>query len=210
MLNTVRNNHCTAAVVRHTLLVASLVAGTATIAAARGLSTVPSASEAASGGALERRGQAGANVPQTESAEAADRIAVLRINGSNGDSALVAAVVTGFHEALSAGDSLRALSLLDSAVVILESGDEERLGAYRAHHLAADIEFARTVRTTSAPIRVTVRGDVAWASSTSTTTGSFRGRTINSSGAELMVLIRVGGGWRIAAIHWSSHARRSP
>jgi ketosteroid isomerase-like protein len=130
--------------------------------------------------------------------------------GSAGDSTAVAAVVKGFHDALARGDSLTALSLLDPAVTILESGDEERLADYRAHHLAADIEFARAVRSVSTLIRVTVRGDVAWATSTSTATGSFRGRTINSAGAELMVVHRVAGHWRIAAIHWSSHAKRAP
>ncbi len=125
------------------------------------------------------------------------------------DSAAVAAAVNGFHSALVAGDSVQAIGLLDSAVVILESGDEERLAEYRAHHLAADIEFSRAVRSTASPVRVTVRGDVAWASSTSTTVGTFRGRAINSAGAELMVLTRSNGGWRIVAIHWSSHARRA-
>jgi ketosteroid isomerase-like protein len=53
-----------------------------------------------------------------------------------------------------------------------------------------------------------VRGDAAWVSSTSTTTGEYRGRQVNSSGAELMVLARTPQGWRIAAIHWSSRTRR--
>ena len=82
----------------------------------------------------------------------------------------------------------------------------ERGGDY----LPADIAFARAVQGTRSPVRVTVRGDVAWATSTSTATGRFRGRDVNSTGAELMVLTRVAdGGWQIAAIHWSSHSRRS-
>lgn len=129
---------------------------------------------------------------------------------SSADSAAVAGVVTSFHGALAAGDSLRALSFLDTAVVILESGDQELLADYRAHHLAADIEFARATQSTSSPVRVSVRGDVAWVTATGITRGTFRGRPVNSSGAELMVLTRASGEWRIAAIHWSSHARRSP
>lgn len=126
------------------------------------------------------------------------------------DSAAVAEVVTTFHRALATGDSARALSQLDPNVIILESGGEEGLAEYRSHHLGADIEYAKAVRTRSEPIRVTVRGDAAWASSTSTTTGTFRGRDQNSAGAELMVLVRTPSGWRIAAIHWSSRTRRSP
>ncbi|HEV7587488.1 MAG TPA: nuclear transport factor 2 family protein, partial [Longimicrobium sp.] len=79
---------------------------------------------------------------------------------------------------------------------------------YRSHHLPADVEFARAVRSDQGPIRVRVQGDAAWVSSTSTTQGQFRGRAIHSAGAELMVLTRTPRGWRIAAIHWSSHPRR--
>lgn len=129
-------------------------------------------------------------------------------SSTGADSAAVAAVVSTFHNALAAGDSARALSLLDTAVLILESGDQERLPEYRARHLPADIEFARSTHTTSTSLQVSVRGDVAWVATTGTTLGNFRGRAVNSSSAELMVLARVGHEWRIAAIHWSSHARR--
>jgi uncharacterized protein (TIGR02246 family) len=125
------------------------------------------------------------------------------------DSAAVAAVVERFHRALAAGDSARALSLLAPDAVVLESGGVESRAEYRSHHLPADIEFARAVPGQRGPVRVRVRGDVAWATSTSTTQGEFRGRAVNSAGAELMVLTRSPGGWRIAAIHWSSRARRT-
>lgn len=124
------------------------------------------------------------------------------------DSAAVAAAVHRYHAALAAGDSAAALALLAPDAVILESGGVESRAEYRSHHLPADIEFARAVRSEQGPIRVRVQGDVAWASSTSTTQGEFRGRAINSAGAELMVLTRTPQGWRIAAIHWSSRTRR--
>ncbi|HEX6748823.1 MAG TPA: DUF4440 domain-containing protein [Longimicrobium sp.] len=123
------------------------------------------------------------------------------------DSAAVAGTVGRFHAALAAGDSAAALALLTPDVEVLESGDRETRAEYRAHHLAADIEFARAVRSERGPVRVRVRGDVAWATAMSTTQGQFRGREVNSAGAELMVLVRTPAGWRIAAIHWSSHRR---
>jgi hypothetical protein len=49
---------------------------------------------------------------------------------------------------------------------------------------------------------------VAWVVGTSTTRGEYRGRPVNSAGAELMVLTRTPHGWRIAAIHWSSRRRQ--
>ncbi len=124
------------------------------------------------------------------------------------DSAAVAAVVERFHGALAAGDSTGALALLAPDAIILEAGGVETRAEYRAHHLGGDIEFARAIRRQRGPMRVRVKGDVAWATSTSVTEGQFRERAINSAGAELMVLTRTPRGWRISAIHWSSRTRR--
>lgn len=130
-------------------------------------------------------------------------------HAAGGDSAAVAAVIDRFQRALADGDSAAALSLLAPDVVILESGGMETRDDYRAHHLPADIEFARAVRSASAPVRVVVQGDAAWAVSTSTTQGDFRGRAINSAGAQLVVLSREADGWKIRAIHWSSRSRQT-
>ena len=129
--------------------------------------------------------------------------------GAQNDSAAVANTVHSFHDALARGDSAAALALLTEDVQILESGGREDRAEYRSHHLGADIEFARAVPGQRGEMAVRVRGDVAWATSTSVTQGTFRDRQINSAGAELMVLVRTPQGWRIAAIHWSSRNRRS-
>jgi ketosteroid isomerase-like protein len=126
------------------------------------------------------------------------------------DSAAILATVQAFHDALTRGDSTAALVLLAPDVVILESGDRESRAEYQAHHLAADIEFSREVRGEDGPRTVTILGDCAWVVGTNRSTGTFRGRTINSAGAELMVLTRTSGGWRIRAIHWSSRNIRPP
>lgn len=129
--------------------------------------------------------------------------------GVNRDSVEVAAAVERFHRALASGDSAAALALLAPDAMILESGGVETREEYRGHHLPGDIEFARAITSRRGPVRVRVQGDVAWATSTSTTQGQFRGRAINSAGAELMVLTRMPEGWRISAIHWSSRNRRA-
>jgi ketosteroid isomerase-like protein len=123
------------------------------------------------------------------------------------DSAAVAGTVSAFHQALAAGDSAAALALLAPDVTILESGGRESLAEYRSHHLPGDIQFAQAVPSIRGQLSVTVAGDVAWAVGTSVTTGTIEGRTINSTGAELMVLTRSSGTWRIRAIHWSSRRR---
>jgi ketosteroid isomerase-like protein len=127
------------------------------------------------------------------------------------DSMAVVRAVESFRGALARGDSAAALALLAPDVIVLESGDVERLADYRAHHLGADIAFARAVTARHVLVRVTIEGNTAWVTSTSVTRGTFEGRAVNSAGAELIVLSREGpnGPWGIRAIHWSSH-RRSP
>lgn len=128
-------------------------------------------------------------------------------HGAGGDSAAVAGVIAKFDEALAAGDSAAALALLADDAVILESGGVETMAEYRSHHLRADIGFATANRSQRSPVHVRVRGDVAWASGTKTTQVETNGRATNSTSAELMVLVRTGQGWKIAAIHWSSRRR---
>jgi len=93
--------------------------------------------------------------------------------------------------------------------MILESGSIETRDEYRAHHLPADIQFARAVPSTRTVTRVAVQGDVAWLVSSSVTQGQNNGRAVNSAGAELVVLRRTTLGWQISAVHWSSRSRRT-
>ena len=125
----------------------------------------------------------------------------------NADSTAVAKVVNDFHHALSNGDSSTALRLLAEDVLILESGALETLSEYRSHHFPADIEFSRAVASERGPLRVSVNGNVAWTAGASTTKGEFKGRAIDTSGAESMTLTREPAGWRIRSIHWSSRRR---
>jgi ketosteroid isomerase-like protein len=125
------------------------------------------------------------------------------------DSATAQLTVRAFHEALVRGDSTAALRLLASDAVIQENGNQQTREEYSSHHLAADIEFAQAVPARLRGVQVTVNGDVAWASSTTVTQGTYRGQAINSTGAELMVLSRTATGWEIRSIHWSSRTLRS-
>ena len=131
-------------------------------------------------------------------------------SGTASDSSEVVALVQRFDALMAAGDSAGLLALLADDAVVLESGGQETRAEFRAHHLPADIRFAKAVTSAQGPITVRVQGDVAWASSTSTVEGTLNGRAINSVSAELMVMSREPGGWKIRAIHWSSRSRRPP
>lgn len=192
---------------------------------------VPNVFAVAPSGWIEVRGQTGSAFPTSESVVALDRLAeadrdthwatlvflmaadaeaLVPTSSSavESDSAAVLATVSQFHAALAAGDSLAALALLTDDAIVLESGSVETRAEYRSHHLASDVAFARAVTTERLPLQVTVRGGVAWVSLTSTTKGEYRERPVDSAGAELVVLTRADDGWKIAAVHWSSRARR--
>ena len=117
----------------------------------------------------------------------------------------VRSTVDGFHQALGRGDGVAAMKFLAPDAIILEGGSVESRAEYESHHLAADIEFTKAVPSVRSDVRVQLDGNTAWLTSRSRTEGEFKGGPINSTGAELMVLTKTPEGWRIRAIHWSSH-----
>ena len=135
-------------------------------------------------------------VPGASSCRAADSAAAMR-------------VVSRFHETLKRGDTTGIQALLAPDLKVLEGGGVENRQEYLSHHLSEDIEFAKAVNEKKTSTSYTCDGNVAWLVSTSTSTGTFNGRPIDSVGAELMILNRTTKGWKIRAIHWSS-ARRQP
>ncbi len=113
--------------------------------------------------------------------------------------------VVAFHAALAAGDGEGALALLDPDGVVFEAGGAElSREEYEQRHLGADMEFAAATEREILDRRVGEAGEVAWVLTLSRTTGTFRGRAIDSRGAETMILRRSGDAWRIVHIHWSS------
>jgi hypothetical protein len=128
--------------------------------------------------------------------------------GYSADSTDAVGVVNRFHSLLGSGDSTGVVALLAPDAMILESGGIETVEQYRSRHLAADIRASAGSKSTRTVSQVIVHGDAAWVVSTSTTQREANGTTSTSTGAELMVLKRTSAGWRVAAIHWSSRARR--
>lgn len=124
------------------------------------------------------------------------------------NSAAVLAAVDAYHAALESGDTAAVRSLLTDDAIIQEGGGIETRAEYFSHHLSADMAFAAAVPGERSVERVEVRGEMAWVASGSRRAGVYRDRELDLRGAELMVLRRVDGKWRIAAIHWSSRAHR--
>jgi ketosteroid isomerase-like protein len=124
------------------------------------------------------------------------------------DTGEVKAVIEGFHQALIHADRAAAVAVLSPDALILESGELQTRAEYERGHLAEDIAFASATKTHWSPLIIRQEGNVAWTTATSKTTGTFQGRKIDSTGVESMVLTKDESGWRIRAIHWSSHAAK--
>ncbi|MEY2489824.1 MAG: hypothetical protein QOC70_1766 [Verrucomicrobiota bacterium] len=132
-------------------------------------------------------------------------VAEVRAGSLSPDAEAITATVNGFHDALHRGDRQAVLDLLAPDAVILESGSSQTREEYAREHLAEDISFVKTVPGTRSKLSIKQEGTVAWATATTQSVGVFNGHEINSAGVELMVLTRMALGWRIRAIHWSSH-----
>src|SRR5262245_23488052 len=119
----------------------------------------------------------------------------------------VTAVVESFYGAMKAGDKAAAMRALAPDAVFLESGKLETRAEYEANHLPADIEFESQVTGKRGPMRVTFEGNTAWVIATTDYEGTFDGDPVNFVSAQLMVLTRDSGDWRIRTAHWSSRRR---
>jgi ketosteroid isomerase-like protein len=121
------------------------------------------------------------------------------------DAEAITAAVNGFNDALRRGDAKAAMELLAPDAIILESGSSQTREEYAREHLAEDIAFVRAVPGIRSKLSIKQEGNVAWTTATTQSVGTFNGREVNSAGVDLMVLTKTELGWRIRAIHWSSH-----
>ena len=132
---------------------------------------------------------------------------------SRADSIAATAAVDDFHAALAAGDSSRAVARLAEDVLIIEAGGIQTRAEYLGGHLGADIKASQGRKEDRTVVRVTVIGDVAYIVSRTITPPAPAPSGAAPSGngsesAELMVVAKSGGMWKIRAVHWSSRRRR--
>lgn len=121
------------------------------------------------------------------------------------DDAAITSAVEEFHKALAAGEAEKVMSLLLPDALIVEAGNVQTRQEYQREHLSEDIAFARAVPGTRRDVVIRQEGDVAWVTSTFRITGKFHEKPIDDLAAETAVLTKTPAGWRIRAIHWSSH-----
>jgi ketosteroid isomerase-like protein len=116
----------------------------------------------------------------------------------------VTAVLETFYGAMKTGDTAAAMQQIAPDALFVESGKLETRAEYEANHLPLDIAFEKQVTGKRGPWRTTIQGETAWVIATTEFDGTFGGRPVNFVSAQLAVLTRNDGNWRIRSIHWSS------
>lgn len=113
-------------------------------------------------------------------------------------------VVQKFHQALQQGDREAILAQLASTVQIFEGGAVERSrDEYKAHHLDADIKFLKQISSELLEQQIEIVGDVAYAVSRTSQKGEIKGKKIERTSTESLVLRNHNGQWQIVLVHWS-------
>ncbi len=113
-------------------------------------------------------------------------------------------VVQQFHQALQQGNRDAALAQLAPEVQIFEGGGVERSrDEYKAHHLDADINYLKQISSKLLEQQIEIVGDIAYAVSRSQQQGEIKGKKIDRTGVESLVLRNIKGQWQIVLVHWS-------
>jgi uncharacterized membrane protein/ketosteroid isomerase-like protein len=123
----------------------------------------------------------------------------------NRDYSEPALVVTGFHEALVAGDVELAKSMLAKDVLIFEGGGVERSAEeYASHHMLSDMKFLAALTPEIIEHQVKEYGDIAVSRARSRLTGTYNNKDYELETMETIVLQLQDGLWKIKDVHWSN------
>lgn len=111
-----------------------------------------------------------------------------------------------FRSAIINNNQQKASKLLTSDARILESGGIETKEEYLSHHFHSDGKFLRAMERKVLAQNIKTNDTTAWISTTSRMSGSYNDREISINSAELAVLVKRKGVWKISAVHWSSRS----
>lgn len=122
------------------------------------------------------------------------------------DATTPTAAVDGFHQALQLGDTAAAISLLARDLVVYEFGViDPTLEAYAFRHLPLDMDLAAATNWELEERQVGGDGDARWVTSSYRVTGyDATGTAMDYMVMESAFVVRTGGAFRIAHLHWST------
>ena len=115
-------------------------------------------------------------------------------------------VLENFRMAIINNEQEKASELLAEDARILESGGIETKEEYLSHHFHSDGKFLSAMEREVKSQKVKSNENTAWVSTVSHMQGTFNEKEVSVNSAELAVLIKTEDGWKISAVHWSSHS----
>ena len=130
-------------------------------------------------------------------------------HGDGGHEALAttvdpAAVSDALYAALKSGNVAAVDALLAADVLIVEGGHAQLSKAdYMAGHMKSDMAFLPHTESKTLSREVGLAGDTAWVTTHSQRTGTYKGKSVDGTGREFLVMKRKKNGWKITLIQWS-------
>jgi hypothetical protein len=122
------------------------------------------------------------------------------------DSTVVVNVLNDFRMAIINNEQEKASELLTDDARILESGGIETKEEYLSHHFHSDGKFLSAMEREVKSQKVKSNENTAWVSTVSHMQGTFNEKEVSVNSAELAVLVKTEGGWKISSVHWSSRS----
>ena len=126
-------------------------------------------------------------------------------NSNPGELSDPAAVADALSKALQTGDVHTVDALLDDAVLIIEGGHAQVSKAeYMGGHMKSDMAFLPNMAIEVLSQDAGQAGDVAWVTTHSRMTGTYKDKSIDSFSRGFMLMRRAGATWKITHIQWAS------
>jgi len=108
--------------------------------------------------------------------------------------------------ALKSGDEATISKLLADDVLILEGGHAQLSKAdYMAGHMKSDMEFLAGINNEIISREASEAGDLAWVTTYTRSSGTFKRKPINTTSREFMTMRRIEGVWKITLIQWGKN-----
>jgi len=117
-----------------------------------------------------------------------------------------AQVSESLFKALQTGDEVTVAALLADDVLILEGAHAQKSKMeYMSGHMKADMAFLPNIKHEVLSREKGQAGDVAWVTTHSRSTGSYKGKEVDRTSREFLLLRRHGSAWKVTLIQWADN-----
>jgi len=107
-------------------------------------------------------------------------------------------------KALQTGDEASVADLLADDVLILEGGHAQKSKMeYMSGHMKSDMAYLPNIKNEVLSREKGQAGDVAWVTTHSRSTGSYKGKEVDRTSREFLLLRRHGDSWKVILVQWA-------